>query len=112
MSNTDIYRDRERMPSSGKNTRRYDRKRRSSRSNRSFDQHERKRRSKNSGFRRLLHIYRKKQSEKVFWWFAAVLLIGILVAMSIWQFYYNPKLALEEQQTMELERQQLLKPSR
>ena len=64
------------------------RKRRSS-SRRKFDDHSgRKRHSRNSGSRRLLHLYRKGDVQKRIWWTLLVLIVLGLVALAIWQFWY------------------------
>jgi len=85
MSDTDIYKNRERMPYGNKRPRRSTRRRRTD-SQRAFDDHSRKRRSKNSGLRRLLHLYRKKENEKVVWWSVLVSAVVIIIAVAIWQF--------------------------
>ena len=85
MSDTDIYKKREPMPYGNKRPRRSTRRRRSD-SQRAFDDHSRTRRSKNSGLRRLLHLYRKKENEKVVWWSVLVSAVVILIAVAIWQF--------------------------
>ena len=86
MSDTDIYKNRERMPYGNKRPRRSSRRRRSD-SQRAFDDHTRKRRSSNSGLRRLLHLYRKKESEKVVWLSVLTCTVVILVVLAIWQFW-------------------------
>lgn len=86
MSDTDIYKTRERMPYGDKKPRRSTRRRLSD-SQRAFDDHSRKRRSNNSGFRRLLHLYRKKENEKVVWWSVLVSTVVILALVAIWQFW-------------------------
>ena len=85
MSDTDIYKNREPLPYGNKRPRRSTRRRRSD-SQRAFDDHSRKRRSKNSGLRRLLHLYRKKENEKVVWWSVLISAVVILIAVAIWQF--------------------------
>ena len=85
MSDTDIYKNRERMPYGGKRPKRSTRRRRSG-SQRAFDDQSRKRRSKNSGLRRLLHLYRKKENEKVVWWSVLTCTLVILTLLAIWQF--------------------------
>ena len=86
MSDTDIYKNRERMPYGDKRPRRSTRRRRSA-SQRAFDDHSRKRRSRNSGLRRLLHLYRKKESEKVIWLSVLTVAVVVLVLLAIWQFW-------------------------
>ena len=83
MSDTDIYKNRERMPYGDKRPRRSTRRRRSD-SQRAFDDHTRKRRSRNSGLRRLLHLYRKKESEKVIWLSVLTVAVVVLVLLAIW----------------------------
>ena len=86
MSDTDIYKNRERMPYGIKRPRRSTR-RKSSNPQRAFDDHSRKRRSKNSGLRRFLHLYRKKENEKTVWWSMLACAVVILVVLAIWQFW-------------------------
>ena len=86
MSDTDIYKNRERMPYGNKRPRRSTR-RRSSDSQRAFDDHSRKRRSRNSGLRRLLHLYRKKENEKVVWWSVLACTLVLVFLAAIWQFW-------------------------
>jgi hypothetical protein len=86
MSDTDIYKNRERMPYGDKRPRRSTRRRRSN-SQRAFDDHSRKRRSRNSGLRRLLHLYRKKENERVFWLSLIIFIAVILTLLAIWQFW-------------------------
>ena len=116
MSDTDIYKNRERMPISSKNPRRYGKGRKcrsSAESKRSFDdQSGRKRRSKNAGFRRFLHLYRKKESERIFWWVMGTILVGLLIGAGIWQFYVNPQRAKDQQRQHEALRESLLTPAK
>jgi hypothetical protein len=86
MSDTDIYKKREPMPYGSRDPKRSSRRRRSSESQRAFDDHSRKRRSRNSGLRRLLHLYRKSENEKYFWWTIAVTLAVVLMVLGVWQF--------------------------
>lgn len=87
MADTDIYKSRERMPVSRENTRRYTKRKRRSNSS---DQ-PRKRRSRNSGFRRLLHLYRKEKKQRIFMWIVAVLIIALLVYAIIWDLVVKPQ---------------------
>lgn len=90
MSEDDIYKQREPMPyGSGQNRKRFSNRRRSSGPKRAFDDPSRKRRSRNSGLRRLLHLYRKKESEKIFWWTTISILVVFLVALALWQFVFR-----------------------
>ena len=86
MSDTDIYKKREPMPYGNRHPKRSSRRRRSADSERAFDDHSRKRRSKNSGLRRLLHLYRKEENEKYFWWTITVTAVVLVVGLAIWQF--------------------------
>jgi len=86
MSDTDIYKKREPMPYGSRSPKRSSRRRRSTGSTRAFDDHTRKRRSRNSGFRRLLHLYRKKDNEKVFWWTILGTVVVVVSLLAIWQF--------------------------
>ncbi|HSR87558.1 MAG TPA: hypothetical protein VLL07_01285 [Pontiella sp.] len=95
MSDTDIYKNRERMPYGDKTPRRSTRRRRSD-SQRAFDDHSRKRRSRNSGFRRFLHLYRKKENERVFWWSVIISIIVILTLLAIWQFWIREAMIRSE----------------
>jgi hypothetical protein len=95
MSDTDIYKNRERMPYGDKGPRRSSRRRRTD-AQRAFDDHSRKRRSRNSGFRRFLHLYRKKENERVFWWSVMISIIVILILLAIWQFWIREVLIRSE----------------
>lgn len=89
MSKTDIYKNREQvqLTSDDPRFRKASRRRRSS-SKRTFDEHERRRRKKNSGFRRLLHLSRKPDNEKNFWWGILIVFVVLLSAIAVWQFWY------------------------
>ena len=86
MSDTDIYKKREPMPYGSRHPKRPSRRRRSSESQRAFDDHSRKRRSRNSGLRRILHLYRKSENEKYFWWTIGTTLAVVLLVLAVWQF--------------------------
>jgi len=96
MSETDIYKNRERtqMASDAPHARKGRRRRSSNLS--SFDETERRRRSKNSGFRRLLHLLRKSENERYFWKGFLVLILVLLALIGIWQFWYMEKMAREQ----------------
>lgn len=85
MSDTDIYKNREPMPYSPVKTKRSHRRRRST-PQRAFDDHTRKRRSRNSGLRRVLHLYRKEGTEKVVWLTMLVVVVVLLASIAVWQF--------------------------
>ncbi|MBN2162784.1 MAG: hypothetical protein JXR25_15230 [Pontiellaceae bacterium] len=86
MSDTDIYKKREPMPIGTRRPKHSGRRRRSNREKRPFDDQNRKRRSRNSGFRRLLHLYRKRDNEKIFWWSLFISTLVLLVGLAVWQF--------------------------
>ena len=93
MSETNIYKRQELPPGKGKKRRP---KRRVPRRTRFDDHSHRKRRSKNSGLRRLLHIYRKESAQKHLWRGVVIfLLIGIVLA-AIYQFWYLDKIVQKE----------------
>ena len=105
MSDTDIYKNRERMPYGNKRPKRSTRRRRSD-SQRAFDDHSRKRRSKNSGLRRLLHLYRKKENEKVVWWSLLACTVIILTLVAIWQFWIRElMISSQDEQTQYIQSQ-------
>ncbi|MDZ8117440.1 hypothetical protein [Pontiella agarivorans] len=95
MSESDIYKKREPIPMGKKPEKK--RRRRRSDSHRSFDDHTRKRRSKNSGLRRLLHLSRKAENEKVIWTAFGVGLLIVVVAIAIWQFFIQERLVRQEE---------------
>lgn len=95
MSETDIYKSREAMPMGKKPEKK--RRRRRSGSNRAFDDKNRKRRSKNSGLRRFLHLSRKSENEKIFWWTAGILLSVLLISIAIWQFFVSEQLIRQKE---------------
>jgi hypothetical protein len=86
MPETDIYKKRESMPyGSGQAPQKKNRRKRSS-SRRAFDDKDRKRRSKNTGLRRIIHLAKKKENEKVFWITLGGFIVLTIVLVSIWQF--------------------------
>jgi hypothetical protein len=92
MSDTDIYKNREPIAQPPKKSRR----KRSSSSYHLFDDEPvRKRRSKNTGLRRLLHLSRKGENEKFFWWGLLVCIVFLLAITAIWQYYVTEKIARE-----------------
>ena len=101
MSDTDIYKGREQdrtappAPNPGRRRRR---------SNRQLfdDTGDRKRRRKNSGFRRLLHLSRKGENEKRFWWGLLVVVAVALSLIGIWQFWYREQVAREQAKQNEM----------
>ncbi|MDF7825535.1 hypothetical protein P4B35_16030 [Pontiellaceae bacterium B12227] len=95
MSDTDIYKNREAMPVGNKPP--HKRRRRRKKTQRAFDDHDRKRRSKNSGLRRLLHLSRKSENEKVIWISAGVLFAVVLIVIAIWQFVIKEQLVREQE---------------
>ncbi len=98
MSETDIYKTREPIPQpSGDPQHRKGHRRRSS-SRRLFDDHDRQRRSGNSGLRRLLHLSRKSENEKRFWWGTLIVVVALLTGIALWQFWYLPHVAREQEQ--------------
>lgn len=89
MSQTDIYKKREQVQSTSDDPRfRKGRRKRRSSSLRTFDKHDRNRRSKNSGLRRILHLSRKSENEKVIWWGLLIAIVVLLSLIGIWQFWY------------------------
>ena len=102
MSDTDIYKKREPMPYTNSPSKRAGaRRRRSSRTRRAFDDNSRKRRSRNSGLRRLLHLYRKKDAERYVWWSALVTLVIGLILLAIWQFVIRENVIRQKEQQIE-----------
>ena len=102
MSETDIYKNRERdQVASDAPLSRKGRRRRSSHL-RSFEETERRRRSKNSGLRRLLHVLRKSENERYFWKGFLVLILVLLALIGIWQFWYMEKIALDKSKESDL----------
>ena len=98
MSDTDIYKNREQMPYSNRGPKNARKRRRSSKESRAFDDHSRKRRSKNSGVRRWLHLYRKKDNEKVFWWVVLGGIVVIMVLLAVWQFGIREYMIRQQEQ--------------
>lgn len=88
MSDSDIYKSREPIPQTPNDPRLRKGRRRRSSSLRPFDDHERERRSGNSGLRRFLHLSRKKENEKSFWWGFLIVVVFVLVVIGVWQFWY------------------------
>lgn len=97
MSESDIYKKREPIPMGKKPEKK--RRRRRSESRRAFDDHSRKRRSKNSGLRRLLHLSRKSENEKVIWTIFGVALLIVVVAVAIWQFFIQERIIRQEEKS-------------
>ncbi len=97
MADTDIYKSREPVPQVSSDDPRFRKgRRRRSSSRRSFDEQDRKRRSKNSGLRRLLHLSRKSDNEKRFWWGILAVTVVLLVSIAIWQFWYMEYVARKQ----------------
>jgi len=100
---SDIYKNREPLPRTPKESRPKKGRRRRSASRRAFDDTgHRRRRSKNSGFRRLLHLSRKNKNEKRFWWGLLIAVVVGLVLLAIWQFLYLEHVAREQARQNEL----------
>ncbi|MDH3981852.1 MAG: hypothetical protein OES84_03005 [Kiritimatiellaceae bacterium] len=97
MSETDIYKNREALPSGAPKPPRKNRKRRSN-SQRAFDDRPRERRSRNSGMRRFLHLSRKKDNEKVFWWTILISILVVLSLIAFWQFVIFENMVRSEEQ--------------
>ena len=108
MSDTDIYKNREPLPYGNKRPKRSSRRR--SDSSRAFDDHSRKRRSKNSGLRRLIHLYRKKENEKLIWWSVLVSVAVILIVLAIWQFWIRELMIRSQNEEMHYAQPQLAIP--
>ncbi len=97
MAQTDIYKNNERtqMPSEDPRLRKGRRRRSSSR--RVFDEHDHhRRRSKNTGLRRLLHLFRKSENEKHFWWGLLIAVVVTLGVIAIWQFWFLGEVARKQ----------------
>ena len=105
MSDTDIYKSRERLPYGDKRPRRSSR-RRASDPQRAFDDHTRKRRSKNSGIRRILHLYRKKENERVVWLSVLICTATVLIVLAIWQFWIREAMFRSENEQVRYVRPQ------
>lgn len=99
--NTDIYKQREPMPMSGATPPKKNRKRRSGTRRQFDDTSHRKRRSKNSGLRRLLHLMRKSENEKLFWGSIGIATVVILVLIGIWQFWIKEILIRDQEKKNE-----------
>ncbi len=96
MSETDIYKNKEvdRTVASAPHP---SKRRRRSSSRLLFDETgNRRRRSKNSGFRRFLHLSRKGENEKKFWWGLLISIVVLLCFIAIWQFFYLERAAREQ----------------
>ncbi|WP_372796360.1 hypothetical protein [Pontiella sp.] len=98
MSDTDIYKKREAMPM-GKTPEKKRRRRRSSSAPRAFDDKNRKRRSKNSGIRRMLHLSRKSENERIIWISVGVIFLVLLVTVALWQFVIQERLVREQERS-------------
>jgi hypothetical protein len=102
MSETDIYKQRERVQMTAEDPRfRKARRRRRTSSRRGFDERDHRRRSKNSGLRRMLHLTRKSENERYFWWSILTAVIVLLVLVGLWQFWYLDYVA--KKQSLETE---------
>lgn len=97
MSETDIYKQREPMPMGKKPDKKNKHRRRRTSPQRAFDDKSRKRRSKNSGLRRILHLSRKSENEKVIWTVFGIGMFFIIVLIALWQFFIQEKLIREEE---------------
>lgn len=84
---SDIYKQRPPMPAAKP---RPSRRRRRSTADGTFDENKpRRRRSRNSGLRRLVHLFRKDENERTIWVSALVIALLVLVAVGLWQFWYR-----------------------
>lgn len=91
MSDSDIYKKREPLatPRAGTAVRpSHRRRKKKSNTVELFDDKNRKRRSKNTGIRRLFHLYRKQDREKAFWGGLAAIIVVLLVVIAVWQYWY------------------------
>lgn len=89
MSDTDIYKNNERIQTGAAKPQSRKGRRRRSASLTAFDETgDRRRRSKNSGIRRLLHLSRKSSNEKSVWWGLLATVVVLLLIIAIWQFWY------------------------
>jgi hypothetical protein len=103
MSQTDIYNQRELTPKKGNQpSSRKTRRRRRTSDQPVFDDKNRKRRSKNAGLRRFIHLSRKSENEKVFWWSMLTGVVVLLLAVAVWQFWYVERIAKEQSKESEL----------
>lgn len=102
MSKTDIYANREQVQQTPVDPRFRKGRRRRSSNPRTFDEHERRRRGKNSGFRRLQHLFRKSDNEKRIWWGALVVIVILLAVIGLWQFLYVEHVAREQSRKNEM----------
>jgi len=103
MSQTDIYKNRERVQTTPTAPHAKKGLRRRSSSRDAFDETgNRRRRSKNSGLRRLLHLSRKEGAEKKFWWGLLIAIVVILSFIAIWQFWYLEHAALKQSRQNEM----------
>jgi hypothetical protein len=99
MSETDIYKNREKVQMTTDDPRfqKTKRRRRRSSSRSPFDDEgERRRRSKNSGLRRMLHLSRKQGNEKSFWTSILIVIVVLLTLIGIWQYWYLEAVARDQ----------------
>ncbi len=85
------------MPFGGSKSHKKKRRRRSSAQHVFDEDHNRKRRSKNSGIRRLSHLSRKPDNEKIFWGSIGAVTLVVLAIIAIWQFVIVEHLARSEE---------------
>ena len=100
---SDIYKQRPEIPAEKTVNRR---RRRRSAADGTFDETKtRRRRSRNSGLRRLLHLFRKEENEKRIWISALVVALVVLVIVGIWQFWYLEQQARQRAREQEMYQQ-------
>ncbi|QBG46578.1 hypothetical protein EGM51_03890 [Verrucomicrobia bacterium S94] len=109
MSESDIYKQREPIPMGKKPEKK--RRRRRSDSQRAFDDRPRKRRSRNSGLRRLIHLARKSENEKIVWSVFGIGILLLVVVVAIWQFFLQERLIRQEEQSSDYIENQTVIPA-
>ena len=97
---SDIYKNQQQMPVTVTKPKR--RRRRSSSKTTFDDTGEHRRRSKNSGFRRMLHLFRKPANEKKVWRGMLIAAVVLLSIIAIWQFLYMEHVAREQSRQNEM----------
>lgn len=97
---SDIYKNQQQMPVAASKPKR--RRRRSSGNTTFDDTGNRRRRSKNTGIRRMFHLFRKPANEKRIWWGALIVIAVTLSVIAIWQFLYLEHVARKQSRQSEM----------
>jgi hypothetical protein len=111
MSQTDIYKDNKPLSTGAEQPEKSSSRRRRSSSRRRFDEKDRSksmRRSRNSGARRLKHVWKKEYIQKRINILLITLGILFILFVAVWEFWYQDYKAKIEQDRLQQRREEVL----